>query len=64
VISKEEVEVKETIADPPKGSSKTEIDILIEELKAKKPQVYETYIKAIEAQKRAFIYPDLTVRIG
>ena len=29
-----------------------------------KPAVYEQYKKAIEAKKPAWVYPDLTVRIG
>ena len=43
---------------------KTKLDLLIEELKVKKPETYEQYKKAVAAQKPAWIYPDLTVRIG
>ena len=52
------------IEEPPKGSSKSPYDILIEDLKTKKPEIYKQYIKAIKDKKRAWIYPDLTVRIG
>ena len=44
--------------------AKTEIELRIEELKEKKPQVYEEYRNAIKSQKRASIGPDLTLRIG
>jgi len=43
---------------------KTELELRIEELKEKKPQVYEEYRKAIKSQKRASIGPDLSLRIG
>ena len=56
-----EPELKEP---PVKEEPKTEVDILIERLRDEKPQVYESYVAALKAQKRAFIYPDLTVRIG
>ena len=42
-------------AAPPKPA-------VIEE--TKKPEIYKQYIKAIKDKKRAWIYPDLTVRIG
>ena len=38
--------------------------LLLEELKEKKPTTYEQYKKAIEQKKPAWVYPDLTVRIG
>jgi len=56
-----EPEIKEP---PVKEEPKTEIDILIERLKTEKPQTYEVYVKALKAQKRAWIYPDLTIRVG
>ena len=56
-----EPELKEP---PVREEPKTEVDILIERLRDEKPQVYESYVAALKAQKRAFIYPDLTVRIG
>ena len=67
--SRPKVVVTETpepdIKEPPvKEEPKTEVDILIERLRDEKPQVYESYVAALKAQKRAFIYPDLTVRIG
>ena len=53
------------LKEPPvREEPKTEVDILIERLRDEKPQVYESYVAALKAQKRAFIYPDLTVRIG
>lgn len=52
-------EVEKVVAPP-----KSEYDLLIEALKVKKPEVYQQYIKAIEAKKPAWVYPDLTVRIG
>ena len=64
-LSKPKVVVSEPeIKDPVKEEPKTEVDILIERLRDEKPQVYESYVAALKAQKRAFIYPDLTVRIG
>ena len=59
------VETKpEVIEEPPKGASKTKLALLLEELKEKKPTTYEQYKKAIEQKKPAWVYPDLTVRIG
>ena len=43
---------------------KTELELRIEELKEKNPQVYEEYRKAIKSQKRASIGPDLSLRVG
>jgi len=40
------------------------MDLLIEELKEKKPEVYEQYVNAAKAKRPVWIYPDLTVRIG
>lgn len=67
--SRPKVVVTETpepdIKEPPvKEEPKTEVDILIERLKAEKPQTYEVYVNALKAQKRAWIYPDLTIRVG
>jgi hypothetical protein len=39
-------------------------EALIEELKAKKPDVYEQYVAAAKAKRPVWVYPDLTVRIG
>lgn len=44
--------------------SKGPLDELIERLKVEKPQVYEQYRKALRQRRPAWIYPDLTVRIG
>tara|TARA_E500000305_G_scaffold8047_1_gene5766 strand:+ start:2600 stop:2779 length:180 start_codon:yes stop_codon:yes gene_type:complete len=52
------------LEEPPKGKSKSPYEILIEELKAKKPEVYAQYKRALQAKKPAWVYPDLTVRIG
>ena len=52
------------LEEPPKGKSKSPYDLLIDELKSKKPEVYEQYRKALQAKKPAWVYPDLTVRIG
>jgi|TARA_R100001082_G_scaffold73883_1_gene42578 hypothetical protein len=52
------------LEEPPKGKSKSPYDLLIEDLKEKKPEVYEQYMKALQAKKPAWVYPDLTVRIG
>ena len=43
---------------------KTELELRIEELKEKNPQVYEEYRNAIKSQKRASIGPDLSLRVG
>jgi len=43
---------------------KTELELRIEELKEKKPQVYEEYRNAIKSHKRASIGPDLSLRVG
>ena len=56
---KEEEVVKE---EPP--VSKGPLDELIERLKVEKPMVYEQYRKALRQRRPAWIYPDLTVRIG
>ena len=64
-LQQEKVESKPAvIEEPPKGKSKSPYDLLIEDLKAKKPEVYEQYRKALQAKKPAWVYPDLTVRIG
>jgi hypothetical protein len=54
-------EVKEV---PKKEAPKSKMDLLIEELKAKKPEVYEQYVAAAKAKRPVWVYPDLTVRIG
>jgi len=54
-------EVKEVLKQEP---PKTKMDALIEELKSKKPDVYEQYVAAAKAKRPVWIYPDLTVRIG
>ena len=54
-------EVKET---PKEEAPKSKMDLLIEELKTKKPDVYEQYVAAAKAKRPVWVYPDLTVRIG
>jgi hypothetical protein len=54
-------EVKEA---PKKAAPKSKLDLLIEQLKEEKPDVYEQYVAAIKNRRPAWIYPDLTVRIG
>ena len=54
-------EVKEA---PKKAAPKSKLDALIEQLKAEKPEVYEQYVAAIKNRRPAWVYPDLTVRIG
>lgn len=49
---------------PKKAEPKSKMDALIEELKAKKPEVYEQYVSAAKNKRPVWIYPDLTVRIG
>ena len=49
---------------PKKAQPKSKMDQLIEDLKAKKPEVYEQYLAAAKAKRPVWIYPDLTVRIG
>lgn len=49
---------------PKKAAPKSKLDENIENLKAKKPEVYEQYVAAIKAKRPVWIYPDLTVRIG
>jgi hypothetical protein len=40
------------------------MDLLIDQLKTEKPEVYEQYVTAAKAKRPVWIYPDLTVRIG
>lgn len=47
-----------------KEAPKTQLDSLIDQLKAEKPDVYEQYVRAAKSQRPVWIYPDLTVRIG
>jgi hypothetical protein len=54
-------EIKEA---PKKEAPKSKMDMLIEELKVKKPEVYEQYTAAAKAKRPVWVYPDLTVRIG
>ena len=49
---------------PKKAQPKSKMDQLIEELKAKKPEVYQQYVAAAKNKRPVWIYPDLTVRIG
>ena len=49
---------------PKKAQPKSKMDQLIEDLKAKKPEVYEQYVAAAKNKRPVWIYPDLTVRIG
>jgi hypothetical protein len=60
----QEQAVSEVIETPKKEAPKSKMDMLIEELKAKKPEVYEQYVAAARAKRPVWIYPDLTVRIG
>lgn len=63
--SLEPVAVSEEIKEvPKKAAPKSKLDLLIEQLKAEKPEVYEQYVAAAKAKRPAWIYPDLTVRIG
>ena len=54
-------EVKEA---PKPAKAKSKMDLLIEELKEKKPEVYQQYVNAAKARRPVWVYPDLTVRIG
>lgn len=60
-LVEEPLEVSEA---PKKAAPKSKMDLLIEELKAKKPEVYEQYVAAAKNKRPVWIYPDLTVRIG
>ena len=52
------------IKDPEPTPPKSDYQILIERLKEEKPHIYEQYDQAIKNQKRAYIGPDLSLRIG
>lgn len=54
-------EVKET---PKKAAPKSKLDLLLERLQEEKPDVYQQYEAAIKNRRPAWVYPDLTVRIG
>lgn len=56
--------VSEVKEEPKKAAPKSKMELLIEELKATKPEVYEQYVAAAKAKRPVWIYPDLTVRIG
>jgi len=60
-LAEEPLEVSEA---PKKAEPKSKMDQLIEELKAKKPEVYQQYVAAAKNKRPVWIYPDLTVRIG
>jgi hypothetical protein len=62
--SVEPLEASEVKELPKKPEPKSKMDLLIEDLKAKKPEVYEQYVAAAKAKRPVWIYPDLTVRIG
>ena len=62
VTPKPEV-VEEVVKEEP-PAPKGPLDELIERLKVEKPMVYEQYRKALRQRRPAWIYPDLTVRIG
>jgi len=62
--SLQEQPVSEVKEAPVKEAPKSKMDMLIEELKVKKPEVYEQYVAAAKAKRPVWIYPDLTVRIG
>jgi hypothetical protein len=60
----EPLEASEVKELPKKPEPKSKMDLLIAELKAEKPEVYEQYVAAAKAKRPVWIYPDLTVRIG
>jgi hypothetical protein len=62
--SVEPLEASEVKELPKKPEPKSKMDLLIEDLKAEKPEVYEQYVAAAKAKRPVWIYPDLTVRIG
>jgi hypothetical protein len=62
--SVEPLEASEVKELPKKPEPKSKMDMLIEDLKAAKPEVYEQYVAAAKAKRPVWIYPDLTVRIG
>jgi hypothetical protein len=62
VTPKHEV-VEEVVKEEP-PAPKSELDKLIERLRVEKPEVFEQYRKALRQRRPAWIYPDLTVRIG
>ena len=62
--SVEHLEASEVKELPKKPEPKSKMDLLIEDLKAQKPEVYEQYVAAAKAKRPVWIYPDLTVRIG
>jgi hypothetical protein len=47
-----------------KATPKSKMELLIEELKEKKPETYEQYVQAAKSKRPVWIYPDLTIRIG
>jgi len=47
-----------------KAEPKSKMELLIEELKEKKPETYEQYAQAAKNKRPVWIYPDLTIRIG
>lgn len=60
----EPLEASEPQELPKKPEPKSKMDLLIEQLKAEKPEVYAQYVAAAKAKRPVWIYPDLTVRIG
>ena len=60
----EPLEVSEPQELPKKSEPKSKMDLLIEQLKAEKPEVYAQYVAAAKAKRPVWVYPDLTVRIG
>lgn len=62
--SVEPLEASEVKEAPKPVKAKSKMDLLIEELKAAKPEVYEQYVAAAKAKRPVWVYPDLTVRIG
>lgn len=62
--SVEPLEASEVKEAPKAAKPKSKMDLLIEELKEKKPEVYQQYINAAKAKRPVWVYPDLTVRIG
>ncbi len=62
--SVEPLEASEVKEAPKKSEPKSKMELLIEQLKAEKPEVYEQYVAAAKAKRPVWIYPDMTVRIG
>lgn len=62
--SLEPLEASEVKEAPKKAAPKSKLDLLLERLQEEKPDVYQQYEAAIKNRRPAWVYPDLTVRIG